>query len=256
VTYAYVPSPSTPLAQLPQFDSALPSLLLLPFNFPITTTLIPLTARTSFVSACATRSRPSATDSSTIWLIGTLMLDWRLTRSESEQSRRAVQPAGKFQRPVLRPRVQAALWIVLDSQSRYAINGGHLNLTFDQLTFTPNERWSWGFGYWYLRSGFDGFTQANNFITSTFFLPLNDNWGFRTRHDYNAADGRLQEQNYSVYRDLRSWTCALTFRVIDNSTGRRITRWPSPSRSRPRRKSTSATTPPAVPPARGIKLWP
>ena len=94
-----------------------------------------------------------------------------------------------------------------------------MNLTFDQLTFTPNERWSWGFGYWYLRSGFDGFTQANNFITSTFFYRLNDNWGLRTRHDFNAADGRLQEQDYSIYRDLRSWTCALTFRVIDDSTG-------------------------------------
>jgi len=32
---------------------------------------------------------------------------------------------------------------VLNSQLRYAINGGDLNLAFHQLTFTPNERWSW-----------------------------------------------------------------------------------------------------------------
>jgi hypothetical protein len=70
-----------------------------------------------------------------------------------------------------------------------------------------------------LRSGFDGFTQANNFITSTFFYRLNDNWGFRTQHDFNAENGRLQEQDYSIYRDLRSWTGALTFRLIDNGNG-------------------------------------
>jgi hypothetical protein len=51
------------------------------------------------------------------------------------------------------------------------------------------------------------------------FYRVNDNWGLRARHDFNAANGRLQEQNYSVYRDLRSWTGALTFRVIDNGNG-------------------------------------
>ena len=51
------------------------------------------------------------------------------------------------------------------------------------------------------------------------FFRLNDNWGFRTTHDFNAADGRLQDQFYTVYRDLRSWTGALTFRVTDNGTG-------------------------------------
>jgi hypothetical protein len=48
---------------------------------------------------------------------------------------------------------------------------------------------------------------------------VNDNWGFRTTHDFNAMDGRLQDQFYTVYRDLRSWTGALTFRVTDNGTG-------------------------------------
>jgi len=51
------------------------------------------------------------------------------------------------------------------------------------------------------------------------FFRLNDNWGFRTMHDFNAQNGRLQEQDYTVYRDLRSWTGALTFRVVDNGYG-------------------------------------
>jgi hypothetical protein len=38
-------------------------------------------------------------------------------------------------------------------------------------------------------------------------------------HDFNAENGRLQEQFYTIYRDLRSWTGALTFRIVDNGSG-------------------------------------
>ena len=220
VTYAYVPAPSTPPSQLPQFDSALPSLLLLPVQFPDYNNIDSIDSenviRFGLRNTLQTK-RDGQLDNLLDWNV---MLDWRLTPGQDQTN--LDEPFSKqetfsdlYSDLTFKPRS----WIVLDSQLRYAINGGHLNLAFDQLTFTPNERWSWGLGYWYLRSGFDGFTQANNFITSTFFYRLNDNWGFRTRHDFNAADGRLQEQDYTIYRDLRSWTCALTFRVIDNSTG-------------------------------------
>jgi hypothetical protein len=61
--------------------------------------------------------------------------------------------------------------------------------------------------------------SGDNLITSTMFYRLNDNWGFRATHDFNAQEGRLQQQFYTLYRDLRSWTGALTFRVIDDGNG-------------------------------------
>jgi hypothetical protein len=51
------------------------------------------------------------------------------------------------------------------------------------------------------------------------FYRVNDNWGARIAQHFNASNGRLQEQLYTLYRDLRSWTGALTFRVIDNGNG-------------------------------------
>jgi len=48
---------------------------------------------------------------------------------------------------------------------------------------------------------------------------LNENWSVRATHRFEARDGRLEEQSYSVYRDLRSWTAALTFRLLDNRVG-------------------------------------
>jgi hypothetical protein len=60
---------------------------------------------------------------------------------------------------------------------------------------------------------------GNNLVTSTLFYRLNENWGFRADHRFDARDGRMQEQSYTVYRDLRSWTAALTFRLRDNPAG-------------------------------------
>jgi hypothetical protein len=90
-------------------------------------------------------------------------------------------------------------------------------MTFNQIAFTPNDRWSWGVGYFYLNSSFMG--TGENFITGTFFYRLNDNWGFRTQHNYDASSGTLQDQFYTLYRDFRSWTGALTFRVENNNNG-------------------------------------
>jgi hypothetical protein len=147
-------------------------------------------------------------------------VDWRLTPGENPNNLdEPFSPQQNFSDLYSDFAFKPRSWIVFDSRSRYDFNDGYLNLSFDQITFTPSERWSWGFGYWYLRDGFDGFTQANNYITSTFFYRFSDNWGFRMRDDYNAAIGQLQEQSYTIYRDLRSWTSALTFRVQDNSSG-------------------------------------
>jgi LPS-assembly protein len=223
VNYVYVPSPSTPPSQLPQFDSASPSLLLLPVQFPDYNNIDSIDSenviRFGLRNTLQTR-RDGQLDNLLDWNV---MLDWRLTPGQNQTNFYNLdEPFSQqdtfsdlYSDLTFKPRS----WIALDSQLRYAINGGDLNMTFHQLTLEPNERWSWGIGHWYLRSGFDGFTGGDNFITSTFFYRVNDNWGLRTQHDFNAANGRLQEQLYTIYRDLRSWTGALTFRVIDNGNG-------------------------------------
>jgi hypothetical protein len=134
------------------------------------------------------------------------MLDWRLdpkpgqTRLNDLYSALSIKPRS---------------WLTAESQIRYNIDTGDLNLAFHQLTFTPSDRWSWGISHWYLRSGFVS-PDENNFISSTFYFKVNENWGLRMAHTFNATDGRLQEQDYTIMRDLRSWTAALSFRVQNN----------------------------------------
>ncbi|MGA3283796.1 MAG: LPS assembly protein LptD [Verrucomicrobiota bacterium] len=224
VNYVFVPNPSTPPPQLPQFDSELPGLEILPIQYPDYNNIDSIDSqnviRFGLRNTLQTK-RDGQLDNLLDWNV---MLDWRLkpdTRTNALQN--GLTSAGPqktfndlYSELAFRPRS----WLMLESQMRYDINDSYLNLAFHQLTFTPNERWSWGLGHWYLRSGFLGTgTGGNNYITSTCFYRLNDNWGVRATDNFNAQNGRMQEQFYTLYRDFRSWTGTLTFRVVDNGTG-------------------------------------
>jgi LPS-assembly protein len=206
--YVFVPNPSTPASQLPQFDSQLPSLLILPVELSDYNDIDSIDSenvvRFGLRNTLQTK-RDGQLDNLLDW---NLLLDWRLKPNPGQETFNDLYSELTF-----KPRS----WLTLESQLRYDLNAGELNLAFHQLTFAPNERWSWGLGHWYLRDGF--IDSGDNLITSTIFFRVNDNWGLRATHYFNAEEGRLQEQFYSIYRDLRSWTGALTFRVIDNETG-------------------------------------
>jgi lipopolysaccharide assembly outer membrane protein LptD (OstA) len=209
VNYVFVPNPSVPFTQLPQFDSELPSPLLLPIQFPDYNDIDSIDSQNVIrfgVRNTLQTKRDGQLDNLIDWNV---LMDWRIVPNSTQQTFSDIYNDLTF-----RPRT----WITFASQTRFDVNNaGRLNLASHQLTLTPNEKWSWGLGHYYSRPGFvDG---GDDFVTSTIFYKLNENWGFRAVHYFNAQTGHLQEQFYTVYRDLRSWTGALTFRVVDNGGG-------------------------------------
>lgn len=220
--YVYVPNPSTPLAQIPQFDSEQPSLMLSPVDFPDYSSIDSVDSQNVIRFGLRNTLQTKRDGQIENLLDWNLLLDWRLapkSRFDPTQPN-SLQPQSTFNDLYSALNFRPRTWLALQSQVRYAPNSGQLNMAFHQIQFMPNERWSWGLGHWYLRSGFLGVNEpGNNYITSTIFYRVNDNWGLRATHDFNAQEGRLQEQAYTIYRDLRSWTAALSFRVTDNSVG-------------------------------------
>ncbi len=217
--YVFVPRPSTPTAQLPQFDGENPSLMLSPVLFPDYNSIDSIDSqnviRFGLRNVLQTK-RDGELDDLLNWK---LMLDWRLDPRPGQSSWNDL-----YSQVAFKPRT----WLTAESQLRYDLDKGALNMAFHQLTFAPNNRWSWGVGHWYLRGGAwannplsaPSFAwPENNYISSTLFYRLDNNWGLRATHNYSAQTGRLQEQFYTVYRDLRSWTGAVTFRVVDNVGG-------------------------------------
>jgi lipopolysaccharide assembly outer membrane protein LptD (OstA) len=208
VNYVFVPDPSTPPRQLPQFDSELPSLMLLPILFPDYNDIDSIDSQNVIRFGLRNTLQTKRDGQVENLLNWNVMLDWRLKPNPGQSTFNDLYSDLEF-----RPRS----WITFESQLRYDINDGQFNLAFHQLTLQPNETWSWGIGHWYMREEFLG--SGDNLFTSTMFFRLNENWGARATQYFNAQNGRLQEQFYTLYRDLRSWTAALTFRVLDNGNG-------------------------------------
>jgi hypothetical protein len=143
-----------------------------------------------------------------------LSTDWQMIRQTNQQTFSDLYSDLAF-----KPRS----WLKLESQTRYDINGGKWRMLLHTLTFEPNNSWSWTLGQFYLRGDLSGSPTAlgpgNNILTSAMFYRMNENWGFRATQHFDAGSGRMQEQYYTVYRDLRSWTVALTGGVRDNGIG-------------------------------------
>ena len=70
-------------------------------------------------------------------------------------------------------------------------------------------------GHRYL-NGTPFFVDSSLFIVGGYYR-LNDNWGVGVQEQYEEATGVLEQQRYSIYRDLTSWVASLGGVIRDNS---------------------------------------
>jgi LPS-assembly protein len=210
VNYAYVPSPNVLPRELPQFDSELSSFRLLPITFPDYNSIDSIDSqnvlRFSVRNKLQTK-RQEGVENMVNWALYT---DWRLKPLPGQSTF-----ADIFSDLDLKPRS----WLTLTSEVRYDLANERFRLAYHYATIKPNNTWSWAVGHRYLRDDPSTYGLGNNLITSSIFCRMNENWAARISHHFEARDGVLEEQYYTIYRDLRSWTAALTFRVRDNRTG-------------------------------------
>ena len=214
VNYVYVPAPSVPPSALPQFDSELPSLVQLPLEYPDYNAIDSIDSQ-NVVRWGLRNKLQTKRDGAVVDLVNwDLSTDWRLRPNPGESTFSDLFSALEF-----RPRS----WLSLESLMRYDIADGQLRMSYDRVTIRPGNTWSWGLGHYYLSGDSTGLTEplglGNNLFTSTIFFRLNENWGFRMSHYFEASTGRLEVQDYTIYRDLRSWTAALSFQTRYNASG-------------------------------------
>jgi hypothetical protein len=71
-------------------------------------------------------------------------------------------------------------------------------------------------GHRYLNS--DPFFKNSSLFVLGGYYRLDDNWGVGMQEQYEAVTHTLEEQRYSVYRDLTSWVASLGAVVRDNGS--------------------------------------
>lgn len=212
--YVFVPSPSTPPSQLPQFDSELPSLRLLPIEYPEYNSIDSINSQN--VIRWGLRNKlQTKRDGQVVNVVNwDVYTDW-LLRPAADQT----TFADLYSDLALRPRS----WLTLESLVRYDINDHFLRMSYTTIAIQPNQTWSWRVGQYYLRDDISSSPTAlgmgNNVFTSALYYRMNENWGLRLAHYFDARSGRLLQQSYTVYRDLRSWTAALSLLVREQGVG-------------------------------------
>jgi LPS-assembly protein len=218
VNYVFVPHPTRSPRELPQFDYELPSTRLLPIEFPDYNAIDSIDAqnvlRLGLRNKLQTKRR-GLVQNVVHWALFT---DWRLNTTRGQGTF-----ADAFSDIDLRP----FSWLTVNSEVRYDLDDGALDIADHRVVIAPNDVWSLSFGHRYLRDNalLDQSTTTttndigNNLFFTTVYYRLNENWAARVGFHFEARDGTLEEQYYTIYRDLRSWTTALTLRIRDDRSG-------------------------------------
>lgn len=209
--YVYVPTPSKTPNQLPQFDYEVPSLRLLPIDFPDYNAIDSIDSENVVRVTLRNKLQTKRKESIENLINWALFTDWRINPRAGQSTFSDFYSDLDF-----RPRT----WITFNSLLRYDIAQGLFKESDHRVVIHPDNVWSVTLGHRYLRDDpLLGVDSGHNLIYSSLYYKLNENWGTRASHFFEARDGVMEEQYYTLYRDLRSWTAALTFRVRENRIG-------------------------------------
>lgn len=205
LNYVFVPDPNVRPRQLPQFDSQLPTSRLLPIEFPDYNSIDSIDSQQVVRFGLRNKLQTKREGQPDNLLNWALYSDWRLARHHGQSEFSDVYSDLDF-----KPRS----WVTFNSETRYNIGIGQFREANHAVTIQPDDIWSLSLGHRY-RMNTPELGLGNNLISGTLYCRLNENWGVRISEHFEARDGVLEYQYYTIYRDFRSWTGAVTFRVRD-----------------------------------------
>ena len=114
---------------------------------------------------------------------------------------------------------QPVPWVSLRSEWQIPITSGLGNFTeFNNfITWMPSKNMSLDIGHQYVSD--HPFFQDSSRVFSRIYGRLSDNYGLNMVHVFEADDGTLEFQSYSLTRDLSSWIASIGVMARDNRNG-------------------------------------
>jgi len=210
IDYGYVPAPNRSPSQLPQFDYQYPTLRLLPIEFPEYNSIDSIGRQNVLRLMLRNKLQTKRVDGIEDLVNWSIYADWNLSRGTNFAF------SDVYSDLDFRPRS----WLTLNSSTAFDLADSRWRSAIERIVAKPTAALTLSLGYYYLMNNDPEFQTypgqdlpGHNLITFDMYYRLNENWAARISEQYEAQDGAMQQQLYSVYRDLRSWTSALTFRV-------------------------------------------
>ena len=203
--FSYVSDPSIDPEKILQFDRLIPSSQLTPIDFPEFTAIDSIDQWT--VWRLGTRNRwQTKRDGGTLnWLTLDSYVDVNIDNPYSDADFSNV-----FNELTWRPVPWASLRI--DSQLPI-LDDGFTELNTG-INFLPTRDLVLDVGHRYLEG--NPFFQDSNLVTFGAYYRLNENWAVSFNEQYEFDDSVLENQSYTLHRDLSSWVASLSAIVRDN----------------------------------------
>jgi lipopolysaccharide assembly outer membrane protein LptD (OstA) len=210
--YGYSPAPTRSASQVPQYDYQQPSLRLLPLEYPQNNSIDSIGRQNTLRLILRNRLQTKRIDGVEDLLNWAIYTDWNITPKTNAVF------SDLYNDVTIRPRS----WLTLSSFTRYDLQDGLWRDAIEGLTIQPTSAWSVQLGYRYLMNNDPEFLTypnqslpGHNLISGSIYYRLNENWGFHFSEIVEMATAAAQQQLYTIYRDFRSGTGALTFRVTE-----------------------------------------
>ncbi len=94
---------------------------------------------------------------------------------------------------------------------------GGFNEADNDLTWQPNAALQLTVGYHSINN--NPIFEDNNSASLDAFYRMNEHYQFEAQAQFQAETGRLQLQQYTIYRDLDAWQLAMTFSNAEVNNG-------------------------------------
>jgi len=110
-------------------------------------------------------------------------------------------------------------WVSLRSDVQIPITGGLGNFTElnNFISWMPSKNTTWDLGHQYVAD--HPFFQDSSRLFSRIYRRLSENYGLNMMHVFEADDGTLEFQSYSLTRDMSSWIASIGIMARDNRNG-------------------------------------
>lgn len=110
-------------------------------------------------------------------------------------------------------------WLSAKTTAQVPLLDNTLDFTemVSSISFLPTDWFQIRFGHYFI-NGHPFFGNTDLYSVNT-YTRLSDNWGFSTAHRFEADDSTLEYQQYSIHRDLASWTASLGAITRNNRRG-------------------------------------
>ncbi len=202
VNIQYVPTPSTRPNDLLGFDDRLPSTRLQPINFPEWNSIDSIDRQ--FVVRHGVRNKLQTKRDG----VNTDLVDWALYADLNLLESQLVD--NTYSNVYSDLLIDPLPWLSFASRTAWDVTGNSFTEIQNELGWQVNRAVKFSFGQRSLRDSV--LFPDSDLYTLGFLWRFNESWQFRSFFQFEADTGQLEEQSYTLYRDLTAWQFSATFK--------------------------------------------